>query len=57
MKPEKANSIVDFLSRQRGQEAVEDVSAKFPDDFPEAGVAKAEEMIVFHISGGEGLEF
>ena len=30
VKPGKANSNANFLSRQRGQEAVEDISAKLP---------------------------
>ena len=35
VKPKKADSNADFLSRQRGQEAVEDISADFLDEFSE----------------------
>ena len=57
VKPGKANSNVDFLSRQRGQEAVEDISADFLDVFPKIGTSESEEVTVFHINGRSGLEF
>ena len=53
----KANSNVDFLSRQQCQEAVEDISANFSDEFPEIGTLRPEEVTVFHINGGGELEF
>ena len=53
VKPGKANSNADFLSRQRGQEAVGDISAEFPDEFPETGTRNLEEVSAFHIHGGE----
>src|SRR5450759_4855007 len=57
VKPEKANSNADYLSRQRGQEAVEDVLAEFPDEFSETETRKPEESMVFHINGGGESEF
>ena len=53
VKPGKANSNADFLSRQRGLEAVGDISAEFPDEFPETGTRNSEEVSAFHIHGGE----
>ena len=35
MKPGKANSNADYLSRQRGRESLADISAEFPDEFPD----------------------
>ena len=57
MKSGKANSNANFLSRQRGQEAMEDISADFPDKFLEIGTSRLEEVMVFHINGGGGSEF
>ena len=57
VKPGKANSNADFLSRQRGQEAVGDITVDFPNEFPEIGTRKLEEVTVFHINGGGELEF
>ena len=48
VKPGKANANADYLSRMRGPEAVSDITATFPDEFPE-------EAEVFHISGTEEL--
>ena len=45
VKSEKANSNTDFLSRQRGQEVVDIISANFPDEFP-ARTTEPEEVIV-----------
>ena len=33
VKPGKANANADYLSRQRGTEALEDIQAEFPDEF------------------------
>ena len=57
MKPRKANSSANFLSRQRSQEAVEDISTDFPDEFLETGTPELEEVTVFHINGGGKSEF
>ena len=57
MKPEKANSNANFLSRQRGQEAKEDVSADFQNEFPETRTQDLEEVDVFQINGGNKSEF
>ena len=57
VKPRKANSNADFLSRQRGQEVVEDISAEFLDEFLEIGTLEPEEVTVFHINGGGESEF
>ena len=50
VKPRKANSNADFLSRQRGQEAMENISMEFLDEFPESGTTRQEEVTVFHIN-------
>ena len=52
VKPGEANSNADFLSRQRGQEAVGDILADFPDEFPETGTKAPEEVTIFHINRG-----
>ena len=57
MKPRKANSNADFLSRQQGHEAMEDISVDFPDEFLETGTPEPEEITVFHINGGGESEF
>ena len=51
----KANTNVDYLSRQRGIEAVEDVEAEFPNEFQEEPDRKEGEVL--HISGEDGSEF
>ena len=57
VKSRKANSNADFLSGQQGQEAVEDISADFPDEFPEIRILELEHITDFHINGGGELEF
>ena len=57
MKPRKANSNVDFLSRQQGQESVQDISADFSDEFLEAKTTEPKKVTVFHINGRGKLEF
>ena len=57
VKPGKANSNADFLSRQKGQEVVEDISADFPDEFLEIRTRKMEEVTIFHINGEGESEF
>ena len=57
VKPGKANSNADFLSRQRGQEAVEDISTDFPDEFLETRTQDPEEVAVFYINGRGKSEF
>ena len=47
----KTNLNVDFLSRQRGEEAVGDIRAEFPDEFPDDPDWKEE--MVFHLNGEE----
>ena len=51
----KSNSNANYLSRQRGEEAVGDIRAEFPDEFPE-DLDRKEEM-VFHLYVEEPLEF
>ena len=48
VKSGKTNSNADFLSRQRGEEAVGDIQAEFPDKFPD-DLDRKEEM-VFHLN-------
>ena len=55
VKSGKSNLNVDFLSRQRGEEAVGDIRAKFPDEFPDDQDQK--EGMVFHLNGEEPSEF
>jgi hypothetical protein len=50
IKPEKTNSNADFLSRQRGSEAISDIVSPFPDEFPE-------KTPVFHIFGSKPSKF
>ena len=45
------------FSRQRGQEAVEDISTDFPNKLPETGTLRLEEVTFFHINGGGESEF
>ena len=44
VKSEKTNSNADYLSRQRGPEAVSSLETPFPDEFPD-------DTLVFHLSG------
>ena len=55
VKSEKSNSNADHLSRQQGEEAVGDIQAEFPDEFPD-DLDRKEEM-VFHLNGEEPSEF
>ena len=55
VKSGKSNSNADYLSRQRGEEAIGDIRAEFPDEFPE-DLNRKEEM-VFHLNGEEPSEF
>ena len=55
VKSGKSNSNADYLSRQRGEEAVGDIRVEFPDEFPD-GLDRKEEM-VFHLNGGKPSEF
>ena len=55
VKPGKANANADYLSRQRGTEAVEDIQAEFPDEFQEEPDRK--ENQVLHINGEDESEF
>ena len=57
MKPGKANSNAEFLLRQRGQEAMEDISVDFLDEFPEIRTLEPEEVMVFYINGEGGSKF
>ena len=57
VKPRKANSNAIFLSRQRGQEALEDISTDFPDKFLEIRTPEPEKVTVFHINGGSDSKF
>ena len=36
VKPGKANQNADYLSRMRGEEAIQDIQAEFPDEFANA---------------------
>ena len=55
VKSGKSNSNTDYLSRQRGEEAVGDIRAEFPDEFPDDPNRKEE--MVFHLNGEEPSEF
>ena len=57
VKPGKANSNANFLLKQRGQEAVEDILADFLNEFPEIGKTELEEVTVFYINGRSESEF
>jgi hypothetical protein len=52
IKSGKANSNADYLSRQRGEESVADISAEFPDEFPDLP-----DVAVFHLNREEDSEF
>ena len=51
----KSNSNADFLSRQRGVEAVGDIRAEFLDEFPDKLDRKEE--TVFHLNEEDASEF
>ena len=55
VKSGKSNSNADYLSRQRGEEAVGDIRAEFPDEFLDDPNRKEE--MVFHLNGEEPSEF
>ena len=55
VKAGKANANADYLSRQRGTEAVEDIQARFPDEFSDEPDRK--DAPVFHISSEEKSEY
>ena len=55
VKPGKANANADYLSRQRGTEALEDIQAEFPDEFKDEPNWK--EYQVLHITGEEDSEY
>ena len=55
VKSGKSNSNADYLSRQREEEAVGDIRAEFPDEFPDDPNRKEE--MVFHLNGEESSEF
>ena len=52
VKPGKANSNADYLSRQRGKESVADISAEFPDEFPDSSL-----IDVFHLRSETPSEY
>ena len=55
VKSGKSNSNANYLSKQRGEEAVGDIRAEFPDEFPDDPDRKEE--MVFHLNGEEPSEF
>ena len=55
VKARKANANADYLSQQQGIEAVEDIQAKFPDEFSDEPDWKDAQL--FHISGKEESEY
>jgi hypothetical protein len=52
IKSGKANSNADYLFRQRGEESVADISAEFPDDFPDLS-----DIVVFYLNNEVDSEF
>jgi hypothetical protein len=52
IKSGKANSNADYLSRQRGEESVADISVEFLDEFPDLS-----DVAVFHLNREEDSEF
>jgi hypothetical protein len=52
IKSGKANSNADYLSRQRGEESIADISAEFPDEFPDFS-----EVAVFDLNNEGDSEF
>ena len=55
VKPGKANANADYLSRQRGTEALEDIQAEFPDEFQNEPDPKEDQVL--HITGEDESEF
>ena len=55
VKPGKANANADYLSRQRGTEALEDIQAEFPDEFVNEPNRKEDQIL--HITGEDESEF
>ena len=55
VKSGKSNSNADYLSRQRGEEAIGDIRLEFLDEFPDDPNRKEE--MVFHLNGEEPSEF
>ena len=55
VKPEKANANADYLSRQRGTEALEDIQAEFSDEFRHEPDRKEDHVL--HITGENESEF
>ena len=55
VKPGKANANADYLSRQRGIEASEDIQAEFPDEFENEPDRKEDQVL--HITGKDESEF
>ena len=55
VKPGKANANADYLSRQRGTVALEDIQAEFPDEFQEEPDRKEDQVV--HINGEDESEF
>ena len=55
VKPGKANANTDYLSRQKGTEALEDIQAEFPDEFKDEPDRKEEHVL--HITGEDESEF
>ena len=55
VKPGKANANADYLSRQRGTEALEDIQAEFPDEFKDEPDRKEDQVL--HITGEEDSEY
>ena len=58
VKPGKANSNADYLSRQRGTEAATTILPSFPDEFAEEEAKDFPgDVPVFHLSGEEPLAY
>jgi hypothetical protein len=61
VKPGKANVNADYLSRQRGKESAADISAEFPDEFPDPPKEETNpdstEVDVFHLNDGSVSEY
>ena len=55
VKPRKANANVDYLLRQRGTEALEDIQAEFLDEFENEPDRKEDQVL--HITGENESEF
>ena len=59
VKSGKSNSNADYLSRERGEEAVGDIRAEFPDEFSDElpNDPDRKEEMVFHLNGEKPSEF